>query len=109
MELPMIIVDNALRKLQAKGRPIRVGMIGAGFQGKAIAFQIMRATPGVQLCAIANRHIEAPPPPLRNAIACRSLAIRSLLWKRPSHEAVQLLQKMRWPWPAPMDWTRSSK
>ena len=55
----MIIVDNALRKREAEGRPIRVGLIGAGFQGKAIAFQIMSATPGMQLCAIANRHIEA--------------------------------------------------
>jgi predicted homoserine dehydrogenase-like protein len=55
----MIIVDNALRKREAEGRPIKVGLIGAGFQGKAIAFQIMRATPGMQLCAIANRHIEA--------------------------------------------------
>jgi predicted homoserine dehydrogenase-like protein len=55
----MIIVDNALRKREAEGRPIKVGLIGAGFQGKAIAFQIMRATPGMRLCAIANRHIEA--------------------------------------------------
>ncbi len=55
----MIIVDTALRKREAEGRPIKVGMIGAGFQGKAIAFQIIRATPGMQLCAIASRRIEA--------------------------------------------------
>src|SRR5919108_3252408 len=54
----MIIVDTALRKREAEGRPIKVGMIGAGFQGKAIAFQIIRATPGMQLCAIASRRIE---------------------------------------------------
>jgi len=53
----MIIVDTALRKREAEGRPVRVGMVGAGFQGKGIAFQIIRATPGMRLCAIANRRL----------------------------------------------------
>ncbi|WP_022961503.1 NAD(P)H-dependent oxidoreductase [Halopseudomonas pelagia] len=53
----MIIVDNALAKRQAEGRPIRVGMIGAGFQASGIALQIMTATQGMQLCAVANRHL----------------------------------------------------
>jgi predicted homoserine dehydrogenase-like protein len=51
----MIIVDSALAKRQAEGRPIRVGMIGAGFQASGIALQIMTAVPGMQLCAVANR------------------------------------------------------
>lgn len=55
----MIIVDSALAKRQAEGNPIRVGMVGAGFQGSGIGLQIMTATPGMRLCAIANRHIEA--------------------------------------------------
>ena len=50
----MIIVDNALRRREAEGRPIKVGMIGAGFQGKGIARQIIRYTAGMRLCAIAN-------------------------------------------------------
>jgi predicted homoserine dehydrogenase-like protein len=54
----MIIVDTALRRREAEGRPIKVGMIGAGFQGRGIARQIIRYTPGMRLCAIANRHIE---------------------------------------------------
>src|SRR3546814_18274563 len=29
---PMIIVDKALARLEAEGRPIRVAVIGAGFQ-----------------------------------------------------------------------------
>ena len=33
-------------------------MIGAGFQGKGIARQIIRYTAGMRLCAIANRRIE---------------------------------------------------
>ncbi|WP_070885278.1 hypothetical protein J3Q00_08835 [Pseudomonas sp. D2-3] len=53
----MIIVDSALAKREAEGRPIRVGMIGAGFQGSGIALQILTATPGMRLCAVANRNI----------------------------------------------------
>ncbi|WP_416137162.1 NAD(P)H-dependent oxidoreductase [Halomonas sp. HK25] len=53
----MIIVDTALARREAAGKPIRVGMIGAGFQGKGIGLQIMTATPGMRLCAVANRHI----------------------------------------------------
>ncbi|NQD80736.1 NAD(P)-dependent oxidoreductase [Pseudomonas sp. CrR14] len=53
----MIIVDTALAKREAEGRPIRVGMIGAGFQGSGIALQILTATTGMRLCAVANRNI----------------------------------------------------
>ena len=51
----MIIVDRALRRLEEKGEPIRVGMVGAGAMGRAIAFQILQITPGLRLVAIANR------------------------------------------------------
>ncbi len=54
----MIIVDSALAKRVAEGRPIRVGMVGAGFQGRGIALQILSSVPGIRLCAIANRRIE---------------------------------------------------
>ncbi|MDI5934697.1 NAD(P)H-dependent oxidoreductase [Halomonas kalidii] len=55
----MIIVDTALARRQAEGNPIRVGMIGAGFQASGIGLQIMTATPGMRLCAVANRSIGA--------------------------------------------------
>lgn len=55
----MIIVDSALRRRAADDRPIKVGLIGAGFQGKGIALQIIRSTPGMQLCAIACRRIDS--------------------------------------------------
>lgn len=55
----MIIVDTALAKRQAEENPVRVGMIGAGFQARGIGLQIMTATPGMRLCAIANRSIGA--------------------------------------------------
>lgn len=53
----MIIVDTALKKREAEGRPIKVGLVGAGFQGAGIALQILTATKGMQLCAIANRRL----------------------------------------------------
>lgn len=53
----MIIVDTALHRRAVEGRPIKVGMVGAGFQGRGIALQIVRSTPGMQLCAIASRRI----------------------------------------------------
>ncbi|WP_396273525.1 NAD(P)H-dependent oxidoreductase [Hyphomonas sp.] len=52
----MIIVDTALKKRDAEGRPIRVGMIGAGFMASGIALQIAKSVPGMVLCAIAVRH-----------------------------------------------------
>jgi predicted homoserine dehydrogenase-like protein len=51
----MIIVDTALKKREAEGRPIRVGMIGAGFMASGIALQIAKSVPGMVLCAIAVR------------------------------------------------------
>ena len=51
----MIIVDTALRRLEAQGKPIRVGMIGAGFMGRGVANQIVNSVPGMRLVAISNR------------------------------------------------------
>jgi predicted homoserine dehydrogenase-like protein len=53
----MIIIDEALKKREAEGRPIKVGLIGAGFMGRGIAFQILTAVPGIRLAAVYNRHI----------------------------------------------------
>ncbi|MBW3619532.1 MAG: Gfo/Idh/MocA family oxidoreductase [Actinobacteria bacterium] len=52
----MIIVDRLLEARAGEGRPVRVGMVGAGFMGQGIANQIARSTPGMELVAIANRH-----------------------------------------------------
>lgn len=51
----MILVDGALRRRQEEGRPVRVGMIGAGFMGRGIANQIVNSVPGMELVAISNR------------------------------------------------------
>lgn len=48
-------VDTALQEREFTGRPIRVGMIGAGATGRAIALQLGTPVPGIRLVAIANR------------------------------------------------------
>jgi len=51
----VIIVDTALRKREEQGRPIRVGMVGAGFMGRGLANHIVNTVPGMVLVAVANR------------------------------------------------------
>src|SRR5262245_34008948 len=48
-------VDTALRQREDTGPPIRVGVIGAGATGRAIALQLGTPVPGMRLAAIANR------------------------------------------------------
>jgi len=52
----MIIVDKALEARELDGRPIRVGMIGAGQVGQGLANQIVNSVRGMRLSAIYNRH-----------------------------------------------------
>lgn len=54
----MIIVDNALKKRAAEGRPVRVGMIGSGFMGRGVANQIINSVPGMELVAVSNRTLD---------------------------------------------------
>ena len=51
----MIIVDTALEQREREGNPLRVAMVGAGYMGRGIAFQMLTATRGMRLVAIANR------------------------------------------------------
>ena len=51
----MIIVDTALKKRAAEGRPIQVGIVGAGYMGRGMALTIERAIPGMRVAAIYNR------------------------------------------------------
>jgi predicted homoserine dehydrogenase-like protein len=52
----MIIVDTALAQRASEGRPIRVGMIGAGFMARGVALQVARSQRGaMRIAAIANR------------------------------------------------------
>lgn len=51
-------VDAELQRLEAAGNPIRVGMVGAGATGRAIALQLGTPVPGMRLVGIANRKPE---------------------------------------------------
>ena len=53
----MIIVDTALRAREAEDKPIRVGIIGAGFMARGLANQIVNSVPGMRLVAIYNRKV----------------------------------------------------
>src|SRR5882762_5938241 len=54
----MIIVDRALRAREEQGKPIRVGLIGAGFMGQGLTNQIVHSVPGMRMAAIYNRKPE---------------------------------------------------
>ncbi len=50
-----MMVDTALQELEKAGKPIRVGIIGAGAAGRAFALQLATPPPGIRLAAIVNR------------------------------------------------------
>jgi predicted homoserine dehydrogenase-like protein len=54
----MQIVDRALQDREESGKPIRVGMVGAGFMARGIALQIVGVVPGMELVAISNRSLD---------------------------------------------------
>jgi len=66
MEIEMA-VDSVLQIRESAGRPIRVGMVGAGATGRAIALQLGTPVPGMRLVAIANRTPENAERALREA------------------------------------------
>lgn len=49
------MIDTALQEREKSGKPIRVGVIGAGAAGRAFALQLATPPPGVRLAAIVNR------------------------------------------------------
>jgi predicted homoserine dehydrogenase-like protein len=54
----MIIVDTALERRESENKPIRIGLIGAGYMGRGIALELLTPIPGMRLAAIANRTLE---------------------------------------------------
>jgi predicted homoserine dehydrogenase-like protein len=54
----VIIVDNALKAREREGKPIRVGMVGAGFMGQGLTNQITHSVPGMRMAAVYNRRPE---------------------------------------------------
>ena len=54
----MIIIDNLLTAREKEGNPVRVGIIGTGFMGAALVYQITKYKPGMIVVATSNRRIE---------------------------------------------------
>src|ERR1700722_8537944 len=54
----MILVDAALKAREMEGRPIRVGLIGAGFISHGLANHIVSTTPGMRLAGVYNRTLQ---------------------------------------------------
>lgn len=54
----MLIVDTALKERAESNRPVRVGLVGAGYSGKRITYQISKFVPGMAVVGIANRTID---------------------------------------------------
>jgi predicted homoserine dehydrogenase-like protein len=48
-------VYSVLQQRESDGKPIRVGVVGAGATGRAIALQLGTPVPGMRLAAISNR------------------------------------------------------
>lgn len=55
----MILVDRALAERQQSDNPVRVAIVGAGYSGRNVAYQIIHSFPGLRLVAIANRTLGA--------------------------------------------------
>jgi predicted homoserine dehydrogenase-like protein len=70
-----MIIDTALKEREKSGKPIRVGIIGAGAAGRAIALQLATPPPGIRLAAIVNRT------PEHGERAFREAGVRE--WRRP--------------------------
>lgn len=53
----MLIVDTALSQRAAQGRPVQVGLFGAGYMARCIVSQVVRHMPGLRIAAICNRTV----------------------------------------------------
>jgi len=54
----MSVLLRGLQERAEAGRPIRIGLVGAGFAGRGFAARVIRRTPGMVLAAVSNRTIE---------------------------------------------------
>lgn len=62
----MVIVDTALEKREKEGKPIRIGIVGAGYMGRAVAMQLLKPPAGMRLAAISNRTLSKAEKALRD-------------------------------------------
>jgi len=74
----MVIVDTALEKREKEGKPIRIGIIGAGYMGRAVAMQLLKPPVGMRLAAISNRTLSRAEKALRDGGLTRFHAVDSV-------------------------------
>ncbi len=83
----MIIVDRALERRDEEGRPVRVGLVGAGYMGRGITRQLLTAVPGMRLVAISNRTPERAEAAFRDAGAEEVRPVTSARELERAHES----------------------
>ena len=104
----MIIVDQALERREAEGRPIRVALVGAGFMGRGVANQIINST----MDAAGG---EREPNPDRGRKATTARTAHPCAWRdaravdRRSPMALPPSPPNTAPCSRPARWTRSSR
>jgi predicted homoserine dehydrogenase-like protein len=54
----LILLDTALRQREQEGRPLRIGVIGAGAMARGLVALITNQIPGMEVVAIANRTLK---------------------------------------------------
>jgi predicted homoserine dehydrogenase-like protein len=54
----MLIIDKALAERYKEGKPIQVGIIGAGYMGRGIVLQIESVVKGIRVACVSNRTIK---------------------------------------------------
>lgn len=74
----MIIVDTALQKRHEEGNPVRVAVVGAGFIGSSVIYQIANYVKGMRLVAVANRTLSKAEQALRDAGVSEINTVRSV-------------------------------
>jgi predicted homoserine dehydrogenase-like protein len=77
----MILVDNALKAREREGRPVRVGLIGAGFISRSLANHITNTTPGMRLAGVYSRG------PQRNLDLCHYAGLADVVSPATQPEA----------------------
>ncbi|MFY7794785.1 MAG: NAD(P)H-dependent oxidoreductase [Chitinophagaceae bacterium] len=53
--MSMFAVDRALQARHDNGKPLRVGIIGAGYMARGLVYQIIHSVPSMRVAAISNR------------------------------------------------------
>lgn len=74
----MMIVDRALERREQEGRPIRIGLVGAGYMGQAIAQQLLTPLTGMRLAAIANHRLPAAQAAYQQAVGQKPIVAETV-------------------------------